>query len=182
MQQRELQTALGDAHTTDATSPPDQLLQDVVGQTPTQLPRVAGIAVGTFDGLAEDGSVFVSIASLNLSRIRARSIAPVLSATLGDALAIGFEGNDPHKPIVLGVMLEAPFTPIKPEQQSASAQVDVMVDGERVVLKAEHEIELRCGEAAIVLTADGRIQLRGTYITSHASATQRILGGSVNIN
>jgi uncharacterized protein (DUF2345 family) len=59
---------------------------------------------------------------------------------------------------------------------------EVRVDGERVVLQAEHEIELRCGEAAIVLSADGRITLRGTYITSHASATQRILGGSVNVN
>ncbi len=56
------------------------------------------------------------------------------------------------------------------------------MDGERVVLRAEHEIELRCGEAALILNADGRIQLRGTYITSHASATQRILGGSVNVN
>jgi len=60
--------------------------------------------------------------------------------------------------------------------------VDVRVDGQSVSVKAQNEIELRCGQAAIVLTADGRITLRGTYITSHASATQRILGGSVNLN
>lgn len=182
MRQRDQQSTLANSQSADVLSPPDQLLQDVVGQTPTQLPRVAGIAIGTFEGQAEDGSVFVSIASLNLNRIRARSIDQVLSASFGDAVAIGFEGNDPHKPIVLGVMLQALSVPNKSEQQSASAQTDVRVDGERVVLSAEHEIELRCGEAAIVLTADGRIQLRGTYITSHASATQRILGGSVNIN
>ncbi len=59
---------------------------------------------------------------------------------------------------------------------------EILVDGERVVFQAEHEIELRCGDAAIILSCDGRIELRGTYITSKASATQRILGGSVNIN
>jgi hypothetical protein len=56
------------------------------------------------------------------------------------------------------------------------------VDGQRHVVEAAQEIELRCGEAAIVLFADGRIQLRGTYITSHASATQRLVGGSVHLN
>ena len=54
--------------------------------------------------------------------------------------------------------------------------------GHREVIEAAEELELRCGEACIVLTADGRIQLRGTYITSHASATQRIVGGSVHVN
>ncbi|XLV72947.1 hypothetical protein ACKZDW_10540 [Ralstonia syzygii subsp. celebesensis] len=63
-----------------------------------------------------------------------------------------------------------------------SVSVEARVDGQRVVLSAEQEIELRCGEAAIILTADGQIQLRGNYITSYATATQRILGGSVNLN
>lgn len=58
----------------------------------------------------------------------------------------------------------------------------VTADGHREVIEAALELELRCGEACIVLTADGRIQLRGTYITSHASATQRIVGGSVHVN
>lgn len=59
---------------------------------------------------------------------------------------------------------------------------ELLVDGEHLVIEAKHSIELRCGEAAIVLLADGRIQLRGTYITSHATATQRIVGGSVHVN
>ncbi|NHZ44602.1 hypothetical protein [Massilia aquatica] len=42
------------------------------------------------------------------------------------------------------------------------------------------EIELRCGNAALIMSADGRIQLRDTYITSYTSETELILGGSVN--
>ncbi|NIA00890.1 hypothetical protein F2P46_35105 [Massilia sp. CCM 8734] len=131
--------------------------------------------MGTFDGIGADGGALVSIATFGLSRIRARSISPLDPSNIGQALALGFEGGDPMQPIILGLMLGAPAVP-------APTPADVLLDGERVVLTAEHEIELRCGDAALILSADGRIQLRGTYITSHASATQRILGGSVNIN
>jgi hypothetical protein len=68
------------------------------------------------------------------------------------------------------------------EADDAAETLDLIVDGRHIVLQAEREIELRCGDAAIILSADGHIQLRGTYITSHASATQRILGGSINMN
>lgn len=154
---------------------PEGLLHDIIVQTPQRPARADGIAVGTFDGIAADGSALVSIATFGLSRIRARSISPLDPSNIGQALALGFEGGDPMQPIILGVMLATPPAP-------GPAPTDVLIDGERVVLNAEHEIELRCGEAALILSADGRIQLRGTYITSHASATQRILGGSVNIN
>ena len=154
---------------------PDGLLHDVIVQTPQRPARADGIAVGTFDGMSPDGSALVSIATFGLSRIRARSISPLDPSNIGQALALGFENGDPMQPIILGLMLATPAVP-------APAPADVLLDGERVVLTAEHEIELRCGEAALILSADGRIQLRGTYITSQASATQRILGGSVHVN
>jgi len=50
------------------------------------------------------------------------------------------------------------------------------------VIDAGKSLEIRCGKAVILLEADGTIKINGTYITSHASATHRILGGSVNIN
>lgn len=56
------------------------------------------------------------------------------------------------------------------------------VAGKRIVIEAQQEIELRCGDARILLTRDGIVQIRGTYVTSHASATQRIRGGSVQLN
>lgn len=153
----------------------DQLLHDVMIQTP-QLPvRADGIAVGTLDGFDNDGVALVSIPTFGLTRISARSINPLGGAQVGQPLALGFEGGDPSRPIILGLMLAAPQAP-------APLPTEVLLDGERIALTAEREIELRCGDAALILSADGRIELRGTYITSYASATQRILGGSVNIN
>jgi len=133
------------------------------------------LPTGRLDALDADGCITLSVASLRLERLMTRSSLVTLTPEhIGRAIAVGFEGGDATRPIVLGVMLD--------ESVSRPSSTEAVIDGERVVLQAEHEIELRCGDAAIVLSADGRITLRGTYITSHASATQRILGGSVNVN
>lgn len=153
----------------------EQLLQDVIGQTPQRPVRADGIAIGTFDSMGDDGCALVSIPAFGLSRIPARCMTTLDSVQSGQTLALGFEAGDPMRPIVIGVILEAPG-------RSAPAPTEVLLDGEHVVLTAQKQIELRCGDAALILSADGRIEMRGTYITSHASATQRILGGSVNIN
>jgi mannose-6-phosphate isomerase class I len=92
--------------------------------------------------------------------------------------------HGPQQALLLGLLWDGS------SEQQTSAEIDhaqdeglvITVDGHREVIEAAQELELRCGEACIVLTADGRIQLRGTYITSHASATQRIVGGSVHVN
>jgi hypothetical protein len=148
------------------------------------MPRNAnGIATGSLAGLADDGTPLVSIAAWGLNSIPARTLAPVEAARIGEAVALGFESGDPLRPLILGFMLAPAAPPALPViQHEPAPAMDALIDGERVVLYAEQEIELRCGDAALILSADGRIQLRGTYITSHASATQRILGGSVNVN
>ncbi len=150
---------------------PEALLDQLVARAVPPL-RAEGIAVGRLDAVAVDGTPRVAIDVWGLTGLQARSVVPVEAGHLGQAVALGFENADPRRPIILGFMI-APQPPARPE---------ACVDGQRVVLAAEQEIELRCGEAAIILTADGQIQLRGNYITSYATATQRILGGSVNLN
>jgi hypothetical protein len=56
------------------------------------------------------------------------------------------------------------------------------LDGERVVLSAEREISLKCGEASITLTAAGKILIRGTYVLTRSSGANRIKGATVEIN
>ena len=51
-----------------------------------------------------------------------------------------------------------------------------------IVIEAGEELTLRCGEASIRITRDGKIVLRGDHILSRARGTQRIKGGSVAIN
>ncbi|TIS17534.1 MAG: hypothetical protein E5X10_03230, partial [Mesorhizobium sp.] len=58
----------------------------------------------------------------------------------------------------------------------------IIRDGERMRITANDRLELRCGKATIIMEKDGHITIRGTYVTSHASAANRIRGGSVNLN
>lgn len=61
---------------------------------------------------------------------------------------------------------------------------DVRVDRvpRRLELEAQHELVLRCGRASITLLESGRVVIKGTYVESHASGTNRIKGGQVRIN
>jgi hypothetical protein len=50
------------------------------------------------------------------------------------------------------------------------------------VLEGKEEVELRCGEATITLRANGKVLIRGAYVETRSSGTNRIKGGSVQIN
>ncbi len=162
--------ALPDTEAAQTAAQTDSALDELLDKTLTPPPpsrKADGIAIGILVGRDGD-QLLVDIPDFGLTQVVARSLASADESRFGEAVALGFEAADPHKPIILGFMLAQP--------------VAAVVDGESLLIEAEHEIELRCGEAAILLTADGHISLRGKYITSHAHATQRILGGSVQIN
>lgn len=162
------------------------LLDKVIIQSLLPARHTDGIAIGILDAFDASGKAVVSIIALGVSALSAPSLVPLTSANLGAQLALGFESGDTLRPIILGLILSAAHPTAVPQtktsNQTETEPLDLIVDGQHIVLQAEREIELRCGDAAIILSADGHIQLRGTYITSHASATQRILGGSVNVN
>ena len=101
---------------------------------------------------------------------------------IGRQLVLGFENGSIDNPIILGLMYQSSETSSTEPHIRSTQPLHIEQNGERTVIAATEELELRCGEAVIVLRADGHIQLRGEYITSHASAGQRIRGGSVQIN
>lgn len=53
---------------------------------------------------------------------------------------------------------------------------------DELVLTAEKQLTIRCGESSITLTTAGKIIIRGKYIVSRSSGLHRIKGGSVQIN
>ncbi|WP_158502156.1 hypothetical protein [Vitiosangium sp. GDMCC 1.1324] len=56
------------------------------------------------------------------------------------------------------------------------------MDGRHVVIEARDELELRCGDASILLRRNGRIVLEGFQVDSRSRGLQRIKGGKVEIN
>ena len=84
---------------------------------------------------------------------------------------IGPAGSDVGQKALLTA---APPTPSEPAPGSDPRR--------EITIEAGEELVLRCGEASIQLTRDGKIIIRGEHILSRAKGTQRIKGGSVAIN
>jgi hypothetical protein len=61
-------------------------------------------------------------------------------------------------------------------------RLEVTVDGEKVRLEAEHDLELKCGRASITLRYDGRIELKGTHILSASRGPNRVKGATIALN
>ncbi len=53
---------------------------------------------------------------------------------------------------------------------------------EVMVVQAEQQLVLTCGESEIILRHDGKVLIKGIDVVSRATRTQRIKGGSVQIN
>lgn len=167
-------------------------------ETAAAAPDSGGIALGRLAHIDEQGQIYISCPALNLHQVAAGSLQAFTTEQIGIEVAFSFNPSLPQ-PLVLGALYqphgakaEANATDTADEAETDEAEADeteahedegeIFVDGQRLILHAQQEIELRCGESALILSADGRIELRGTYITSQASATQRILGGSINLN
>lgn len=108
--------------------------------------------------------------------VRARVLASVrLPPDPGEGaeVLVVFDDGQPERPVIVGLL--APSEPV-------ADPMEVQVDGRRVVLTGEDEIELRCGKASIVLRRNGRVVLRGAYVETHSEGVNRIKGGTVSIN
>lgn len=107
--------------------------------------------------------------------LTARSLIDVSDKALQEAAAaryqaaLVFESGNPELPLLIGLL--------RPPDKR-----EVRVDGERLILTGKEEIELRCGEASIILSKTGKLVIRGAYVETRARGTNRIKGGVVQIN
>jgi hypothetical protein len=163
---------------TAADPQPSALLDRVVQDSAATAPPAGTVLLASVVEIDAHGHAWLQTEGAGRMQA-AHSLVPLHAEHIGQQVAISLM---PHGALVLGLLWQPPQSSLSPPSPTSPASQELRVDGQRQVIHAEEEIELRCGEAAIVLTADGHIQLRGTYITSQASATQRILGGSVNVN
>ena len=140
--------------------------------------QAAGVRLGTLQGLDEQGRAYVQIDGQAQAQVCTGALVALQAQDVGRRVALGFAGGGAQNPVILGLLLEAPGV----VQISSTQPVSIEHHGERTLIEASAALELRCGDAVILLQADGRIQLRGTYLPSQASASQRIRGGAVQIN
>jgi hypothetical protein len=141
---------------------------------------IDGLVVGLLLRVDADGTPHVVFPGNPSSiALAARSTQRLKAEDVGSEVALSFESGDPSKPIVLGKILRPDLVPMLRVPPDTAE-----VDGRTIPLEitAEREIVLRCGKASITLTREGKIILRGTYISSRSSGVNRIKGGSVQLN
>ena len=179
-----MQTASAPQSSAQAATQTVSLFDALLVQQPApqrQDALIHGVAIATLLELLPDGKVRIALPAHGIAALRATPVCALHALCEGEQIAVMFEQGDTSRALVLGPMAGAPSHAQAPAHESALAH-EALIDNERIVIEAGQEIELRCGEASIILTRDGRILLRGSDITSHASDTQRIRGGSVHIN
>lgn len=152
----------------------------------SDLPKLESIVVGRLAGFDETDRPLVEFSgSPSEEPVPARTTVGLELDQIGSEVTLVFEGADPSRPIVMGVIREA-FSEIATNGPAGTLDLgevlSVDTDGDRLQLTAKREIELRCGKATVVLTRAGKILLRGTYLSNRSSGVNRIKGGSVQIN
>ena len=146
-------------------------------ERPAAMPRSA--ATACFEGFDLDDRPLISgLPELPGEVVAGRTTVPLLRAQAGSAVVVLFEEGDVRRPIVVGVMREGQ----RSVDATASPLVSVHVDNDRMVLSAEREIVLLCGDASITLTRAGKVIIKGKYVVSRSSGYIKIKGAAVDIN
>lgn len=131
-----------------------------------------GVTTARFVGL--DGDERFLIESVpGEAPVAAASTVALHDADAGVAVVVALEGGDARRPVIIGRLHR---------RACRVPSLQPRVDGERLVLAAEREIELRCGEASIVLTRAGKVLIKGNYVLTRSRGANRIKGAYVDIN
>lgn len=126
------------------------------------------LLVGTLIGLDATRIMAFRLRGERKVRKTRNSMVGLSKEDIKSAIVVGFIGGADGDPVILGKL--------------ASTQPDGGQSERTLDLSAERQVTIRCGRASITLTREGKIILRGTYISSRSSGVNRIKGGSVQLN
>jgi len=165
----------------------DSLLRPLIESNPTKksLQPVtpadpSGVIIGELIGMTDEGSTPLVVYSgqPGTAALQARATVDLHGAHIGRQVVIMFEAKNLAKPIIMGVLREGEGWPLEQRPD----QVEVDVDGERMIVNAKEQLVLKCGKASITLTKAGKVLIKGKYVLSRSSGVNRIKGGSVQLN
>ncbi|MFZ4703239.1 MAG: DUF6484 domain-containing protein [Candidatus Methylumidiphilus sp.] len=143
---------------------------------PETRPMLPSVVIGRLVGF-ENGQARVDFPGNAVSAgIPAQSGVAIPAKAIGRELILAFADGDPEKPVILGLLVDSELDKALP------SPLDIQVDGERLLVTAQSEIVLRCGEASVTLTRAGKVLIKGTYVLSRSSGYNKIKGAAIDIN
>ncbi len=147
---------------------------------------VAGPVVAPIERIDEQGRLWIRHSGRMLAaRLLGQALAGESggwSELVGRSALVLFTSDTPDEPVLLGLMARSDTARREAVATLGSVERSLEIDGSSLSLQAGQQLTLRCGEASLTLSADGRIVMKGLEIVSRALRTHKIKGGSVNIN
>jgi hypothetical protein len=155
-------------------------LEAVDGRAEAAQCTLNGAVIGVLIGFQDEGRTPLVIfpGQAGDAATPARSTHDVHGAHIGRDVVLVFEGANPRRPIIVGLVQRPDGAPLS--RQDVRAEVDV--DGQRTIISAKEQLVLRCGAASITLTRAGKVLIQGAYVSNRSSGVMRIKGGSVQLN
>lgn len=143
-----------------------------------------GTRVGRIVSIDKSNAILVTFQGNPYGPLPARSTVHFSEAHDDQEVVLVFENSDLQRPIIVGLVqdqslaLEATALGLVNRKDI----VDITVDGERLILDAKMEIEIRCGRSALIMKPDGKVIIKGDNLVSRARRTNKIRGAAVRIN
>jgi hypothetical protein len=101
------------------------------------------------------------------------------AAWLGRRALVVVTSGPVRQPVLVGFVRERVQASVR---DAAPDELQVQVDGEVVRLRGKQRIELVCGKARLVLDADGRVELNGSYLVQRSRGPVKIKGTTIDLN
>ncbi len=155
------------------------LMQGAIAPAADTLPTI-GVQIGELVAIADEGCrpLVLYPGQPGTAALAARTTVDLHGTHIGNRVVLMFEGSNPGRPIIMGVLREASGWPL----EQTPGQVEVHADGDRMIVSAGEQLVLRCGKASITLTKAGKVLIEGAYVLSRSSGVNRVKGGSVQLN
>ena len=129
---------------------------------------------GTIADMLQTGEILVDLVTDSGGRILCdfleTSDGPNPLLRIGDRVLVMLPATLEQKGCVLGRI--GPY--VSPQSGDSEPR--------SVVIEAKKELTLRCGDSVIQLRRDGKLLVKGVEVVSRAKSTNKIKGGSVQIN
>lgn len=168
----------------------NDILADALAK-PYKLERdIPGPQIGEIVNIDVEGNIMVEYPAYPHGEIQAQLTSTARDRIVQQKLQVPmkvlllFENGRPERPIIIDTlnMSTAETSGDRILDVGMEQPQEVTVDGKHVSFNALEEIVLRCGKASITLTHEGRVIIRGAHVVSRSTGTNKIKGGSVQIN
>ena len=166
------------------------ILADVLGKPIKTEIYTPGPQIGKIVDIDKEGRVLVEYSAYLHGPVLAQLTSSVRDQIIQQKIRaeqkvlLVFENGRSECPIIVDTLhtTSAEPTDIQSLDVALEGPQEVNVDGKRISFNALEEVVLRCGKASITLTSEGRVIIRGAHVVSRSTGTNKIKGGSVQIN